>query len=106
MLAERFAISGGDIKNAVLKAAASAAAEPLPDKEKRIHQQHLERAIADVLAAKDVMRQSLFEVEDSRPRLSERGQRRAAVLHPLLAIYIAASAFVMALIALTIVLLR
>src|SRR5690242_1459890 len=34
MLAETYAISGGDIKNAVLKAAASAAAEPVPDREK------------------------------------------------------------------------
>src|SRR5207245_7758899 len=32
-LAERFAISGGDIKNAVLKAAAAAAGEPVVDRE-------------------------------------------------------------------------
>jgi SpoVK/Ycf46/Vps4 family AAA+-type ATPase len=62
-LAERFALSGGDIKNAVLKAAAGAAAEPGPDVGKRIHQRHLERAAEDVAAAKSVMRQSLFADE-------------------------------------------
>jgi SpoVK/Ycf46/Vps4 family AAA+-type ATPase len=62
-LAERFALSGGDIKNAVLKAAAAAAAEPGPDVGKRIHQRHLERAAEDVTAAKSVMRQSLFTDE-------------------------------------------
>jgi SpoVK/Ycf46/Vps4 family AAA+-type ATPase len=59
-LAERFPVSGGDIKNAVLKAAASAAAEPGPDGAKRIHQRHFERAVEDVVAAKAVMQQSLF----------------------------------------------
>src|ERR687896_1310403 len=44
-LAERFGVSGGDIKNAVLKAAAAAAIEPLPDEEKRIHQSHFVRAM-------------------------------------------------------------
>jgi SpoVK/Ycf46/Vps4 family AAA+-type ATPase len=64
-LAERFPSSGGDIKNAVIKAAAFAAAEPGPDARKTIHQRHFERAIEDVLAAKSVMQQSLF-VEDER----------------------------------------
>jgi hypothetical protein len=59
-LAARYAASGGDIKNAVLKAAAAAAAEPGPDLGKRIHQRHLERAMEDVLAGKVVMRQSLL----------------------------------------------
>src|SRR5215468_584313 len=35
-LAERYPVSGGDIKNAVLKAASAAAAEPGPDLEKKI----------------------------------------------------------------------
>ncbi|MDQ6827751.1 MAG: hypothetical protein M3081_02680 [Gemmatimonadota bacterium] len=39
-LAGRFEGSGGDIKNAVLKAAAAAASEPGPDLGKRIHQRH------------------------------------------------------------------
>ena len=99
-LAERFAISGGDIKNAVLKAATAAAAEPVADKEKRIHQRHLERAVADVLAAKDVMRQSLFEETTT---LSAETRWRQALLA---ALCLAAGALVVALTALTLVLLR
>src|SRR6478672_8279447 len=56
-LAERYAISGGDIKNAVIKAAASAAAEPGIDATKQIHQRHFETAIEDVIAAHNVMQQ-------------------------------------------------
>jgi hypothetical protein len=72
-LAERYAASGGDIKNAVLKAAAAAAAEPGPDVGKRIHQRHFEQAMEDVLAAKSVMRQSL----PRRTRDWTRGHRRS-----------------------------
>jgi SpoVK/Ycf46/Vps4 family AAA+-type ATPase len=75
-LAERFAMSGGDIKNAVLKAAAAAAAEPGADSGKAIHQRHFLRASEDVLAAKSVMQQSLFSdrvdrqpVDDPRVRM-------------------------------------
>src|SRR6476619_3273487 len=60
-LAERYAVSGGDIRNAVLKAALAAAAEPGPDSAKRIHQRHFEAAMEDVIAAKKVMRQALFD---------------------------------------------
>ena len=66
-LAARYAASGGDIKNAVLKAAAAAAAEPGPDLGKRIHQRHFERAMDDVLAGKAVMRQSLLLPDDPSP---------------------------------------
>jgi SpoVK/Ycf46/Vps4 family AAA+-type ATPase len=59
-LARRYEVSGGDIRNAVLKAALAAAAEPVPDTSKRIHQHHFEAGIEDVIAAKRVMRQSLF----------------------------------------------
>src|SRR2546426_11797452 len=59
-LARRYVVSGGDIRNAVFKAALAAAAEPGPDSAKRIHQRHLEASIEDVIAAKRVMRQSLF----------------------------------------------
>src|SRR6476659_5880663 len=59
-LARRYAVSGGDIRNAVLKAALAAAAEPGPDSGKRIHQRHFEDGIAEVMAARQVMRQSLF----------------------------------------------
>ena len=59
-LAERYAVSGGDIKNAVLKAAVAAAAEPGPDPAKKIGQQHFEAAMQEVLSAKTIMQQSLF----------------------------------------------
>jgi SpoVK/Ycf46/Vps4 family AAA+-type ATPase len=59
-LAERYAMSGGDIKNAVIKAAATAAAEPGAELGKRICQRHFERAAEDVLSAKVIMQQSLF----------------------------------------------
>jgi SpoVK/Ycf46/Vps4 family AAA+-type ATPase len=59
-LAERYAVSGGDIKNAVLKAAVAAAAEPGAESAKKIGQQHFESAIQEVLSAKTVMQQSLF----------------------------------------------
>lgn len=63
-LARRYQVSGGDIRNAVLKAALAAAAEPGPDSAKRIHQRHLEASIEDVIAGKRVMRQSLFAGEE------------------------------------------
>ncbi len=62
-LAERFAGSGGDIKNAVLKAAVAAAAEPGPDDAKAIRQVHFERAMEEVISAKRVMRQSVLDPE-------------------------------------------
>jgi len=64
-LAQRFAASGGDIKNAVLKGAAAAAAEPGPDSAKRIHQRHFVAAMEEVVAAKSVMQQSLFSAAES-----------------------------------------
>jgi SpoVK/Ycf46/Vps4 family AAA+-type ATPase len=57
--------SGGDIRNAVLKAALAAAAEPGPDAAKRIHQRHFEAGIQDVIASRRVMRQSLFSPEST-----------------------------------------
>ena len=66
-LAERYPVSGGDIKNAVLKAATAAAAEPGPDEGKRIHQRHLERAIEEVVASKSTMQQSLFTTSPESP---------------------------------------
>jgi SpoVK/Ycf46/Vps4 family AAA+-type ATPase len=64
-LAARYEVSGGDIRNAVLKAALAAAAEPGPDSAKRIHHRHLEAGMAEVIAARRVMNQSLF-VGDQR----------------------------------------
>jgi SpoVK/Ycf46/Vps4 family AAA+-type ATPase len=61
-LAEKYDVSGGDIRNAVLKAALAAAAEPGRDSSKALHQRHLEDGILDVIAGKRVMQQSLFDV--------------------------------------------
>ena len=58
-LAERYAASGGDIRNAVLKAALAAAAEPGAPQDKAIGQRHLEEGIREVLAGKPVMQQSV-----------------------------------------------
>ena len=63
-LARRHEVSGGDIRNAVLKAALAAAAEPATDTARRIHQRHFEAGIEDVIAGKRVMRQSLFDDEE------------------------------------------
>jgi SpoVK/Ycf46/Vps4 family AAA+-type ATPase len=62
-LASKYEVSGGDIQNAVLKAALAAAAEPIPDQSKRIHQRHFEAGIEDVMASKRVMQQSLFKAQ-------------------------------------------
>jgi AAA+ superfamily predicted ATPase len=59
-LAETYEASGGDIRNAVLKAALTAAMAPKHDTLKLIHQEHLEEGIRDVIAGKKVMKQSLF----------------------------------------------
>ena len=59
-LARRYEVSGGDIQNAVLNAALAAAAEPIPDSSKKIHQHHFQAGIEQVMASKRVMRQSIF----------------------------------------------
>jgi len=89
-LAERFAVSGGDIKNAVLKAATAAATEPGPDVGKRIHQRHFERAIEDVVAGKSVMQQSLFE-RDAAPQRDDPWRNT-----PFIALALAATALLVA----------
>jgi SpoVK/Ycf46/Vps4 family AAA+-type ATPase len=61
VLAERYPRSGGDIKNAVLKAAQIATTEPGPDAAKRIHQRHFVQGMEEVVAGTSVMAQSLFE---------------------------------------------
>jgi SpoVK/Ycf46/Vps4 family AAA+-type ATPase len=60
-LAETYPRSGGDIKNAVIKAAQIATMEPGPDAEKRIHQRHFIQGMAEVMSAENVMSQSLFD---------------------------------------------
>jgi SpoVK/Ycf46/Vps4 family AAA+-type ATPase len=108
-LAERYVVSGGDIKNAVIKAAAAAAAEPGPDLGKRICQRHFECATEEVLSAKAVMKQSLFTeiaVAPSRDvgvRRDMEARWRTAIL---VALALAGSAWVVALAAVALVLLR
>jgi SpoVK/Ycf46/Vps4 family AAA+-type ATPase len=107
-LAERYAVSGGDIKNAVIKAASAAAAEPVPDRSKRIEQRHFEAAMEDVIAAKSVMQQSLFKkdlaVDAAFNNLTDPGAR----LRMLLAAAVALSciAFLASLFAIGLVYLR
>jgi SpoVK/Ycf46/Vps4 family AAA+-type ATPase len=62
-LAAAFPASGGQIRNAVFKAAQMAAAGPGPDRDKHITQAHLRAAMEDVVAAERVMRQSLYTPE-------------------------------------------
>jgi SpoVK/Ycf46/Vps4 family AAA+-type ATPase len=60
-LAEAYPRSGGDIKNAVLKAAQIATTEPGPDAAKRIHQRHFVQGMEEVITGTSVMAQSLFD---------------------------------------------
>jgi SpoVK/Ycf46/Vps4 family AAA+-type ATPase len=60
-LAEAYPRSGGDIKNAVLKAAQIATTETGPDAAKRIHQRHFVQGMEEVVAGTTVMGQSLFD---------------------------------------------
>ena len=65
-LAERYEVSGGDIRNAVLKAAMAAASEPGTDSLKQLSQRHLEDGVRDVLAGKRVMNQTLTRPSHAR----------------------------------------
>jgi SpoVK/Ycf46/Vps4 family AAA+-type ATPase len=95
-LATAYEVSGGDIRNAVLKAAMAAASESGADALKTIHHRHLEAGIADVLAGKRVMQQSLLRPADTR-RLEPR------ILLPTL---VSITALLVALVALIVALLR
>jgi SpoVK/Ycf46/Vps4 family AAA+-type ATPase len=59
-LARRYEVSGGDIQNAVLKAALAAAAEQIPGPSKKIHQHHFVAGMEQVIASKRAMQQSIF----------------------------------------------
>jgi SpoVK/Ycf46/Vps4 family AAA+-type ATPase len=108
-LAELYEMSGGDIKNAVIKAAAAAAAEPGPDVGKQIHKRHFESAVQDVLAAKKIMRQSLFDDSPAgaldAARIAAFAETRSHMTIQL-ALVLAASALVTALGAVALALLR
>jgi hypothetical protein len=100
-------VSGGDIRNAVLKAALAAAAEPGPDSAKRIHQHHFVASIEEVMAGKRVMRQSLYAGEALvLPESNLVAGPMASYLSPLVAVGLAGTALLMALIALAVALLR
>jgi SpoVK/Ycf46/Vps4 family AAA+-type ATPase len=107
-LAQLYAMSGGDIKNAVIKAAAAAAGEPGSDLGKHITQSHLETAARDVLAAKTVMQQSLFEEEAASGNPANLWQTLEARWRTVMIITLVLSgtAFVAALLALGLVMLR
>jgi SpoVK/Ycf46/Vps4 family AAA+-type ATPase len=100
-LAEKYEVSGGDIRNAVLKAALAAAAEPGRDASKAIHQRHLDEGMRDVISGKRVMRQSLFDAQDSTIRHTVTSPVTLAGAAAAAALLIAIAALVMALLALT-----
>ena len=109
-LAESYRVSGGDIKNAVIKAAAAAAAEPGADLGKRICQRHFECATEEVVSAKSVMQQSLFTQggvagapDPFTLWRSVEARWRTAIM---MALGLAGAAFVTALAAVALVLLR
>ncbi len=106
-LAEKYAVSGGDIRNAVLKAALSAASSPQHDTMKVIQQHHLDEGIKDVIAGKRVMQQSLFnDGLSDRPRTLLETMTTVPPQAAVYALGLAGTAFILALIALVVVLLR
>ena len=106
-LARGYEVSGGDIRNAVLKAALAAAAQPIPDLSKRIHQHHFEAAVEEVIAAKRVMRQSLF-AEETLALPEANLAAGPTVLHssPLLPYILPGAALLVAIVALAVALLK
>lgn len=109
-LAERYEGSGGDIRNAVLKAAMMAASEPGPDHDKAIHQRHLDQGMLEVLAGKRVMQQSIAVGSDTA-----RADSAADLAHLLesqvhhtvrLPLFVAAAALVTAIVAVMIAVFR
>ncbi len=106
-LARRYKVSGGGIRNAVLKAALAAAAEPGPDSSKRIHQRHFEAAMEEVIDARRVMRQSVFAGEALvLPEANVVGGATASLATPVVAFALAGAALLVALVALIVALLK
>jgi SpoVK/Ycf46/Vps4 family AAA+-type ATPase len=107
-LADRYTVSGGDIKNAVLKAAAFAADQPGSDLAKHIKHEDFASAMEEVIAAKAVMQQSLFS--DSRATAAEAITVRA--MEPLwrsavfIALALAGTALIIASVAVALALMR
>ena len=85
----------------------TAAAEPGPDSAKRIHQHHFEAGIADVIAGKRVMRQSLFAGAPLvLPEANLVAGETASRASSLVAYALAGAALLVALIALAVALLK
>lgn len=113
-LAIRFDVTGGDIRNAVLKAALAAASGEGPQSDLRIHQHHFVRAMEDVIAARRVMSQSILEGSAGSATAADQHARFADALtamHQLRTLAlagagIAATALLAALTALVLALLR
>jgi SpoVK/Ycf46/Vps4 family AAA+-type ATPase len=106
-LARHYEVSGGDIQNAVLKAALAAAAEPIPDPAKKIHQRHFQAGIEQVMASKRVMQQSIFaEPTVVMPEPDVITPATALQTSLLLAYGLSGAALLVALIALGVALLR
>jgi SpoVK/Ycf46/Vps4 family AAA+-type ATPase len=107
ILARDYEVSGGDIQNAVLKAALAAAAEPIPDPAKKIHQRHFQVGIEQVMASKRVMQQSIFgEPIVIMPEPDVISPATASQASLLLAYGLSGAALLVALIALGVALLR
>jgi SpoVK/Ycf46/Vps4 family AAA+-type ATPase len=106
-LARQYEVSGGDIQNAVLKAALAAAAEPIPDAQKKIHQRHFQAGIEDVVASKRVMQQSIFaEAAAALPEPDVIPSAASLQVSQLLAYALPAAALLVALIALGVALFK
>ena len=106
-LAQRYEVSGGDIQNAVLKAALAAAAEPMPNSSKRIHQRHFLAGMEQVIASKRVMKQSIFTDQAVvMPEAEVSTDEAASQASLLLAYGLPGAALLIALIALTVALLK
>jgi len=105
-LARRYEVSGGDIRNAVLKAALAAAAEPGPDAEKQIHQHHFEAGIEDVIAGKRVMQQSLFTGAAATLRPADLAAVTTTPYIPLVSYVLSGAALLIAILALVVALLE
>ena len=106
-LARWYEVSGGDIRNAVLKAALAAAAAAGPDSAKRIHQRHFEAGIEEVVAGKRVMRQSLFAGDRLLlPEANLVAGTMAFPASPIVAYVLAGLALLVALTALTVAVLK
>ena len=101
-LAERYEATGGDIRNAVLKAATAAALEPGDDASRSIRQAHLEAGIQEVLAGKRVMQQSLFapDVQHAASLASVNELPRLLAAGPAWALPLSVAAFATAIVAL------